>query len=190
MRLQSKNKKLLLIPVAIILIIAAYFTYAALSRSVWPFARNDKAVTDTQSTANDSPTSEELDEQAKTDAKNKEDFLNSATDQEQTQSGQSSPNTDTTGDVKISISPYRQSNELVVVTTNLGPLPDGTCTLTVTNGTNKQEQTAEIIYQPDYSTCAGFSVPVSSLGRGTWDIRLSVNSRGTTYSTQESIVVK
>ena len=44
----------------------------------------------------------------------------------------------------------------------------------VTVNGKKYSQEAEIIYQPEYSTCAGFSVPISSVGNGSWDISLSV----------------
>ena len=50
----------------------------------------------------------------------------------------------------------------------------GKCSLTVAANGKKVAQNADIIYQPEYSTCAGFSVPVSSVGGGQWTISLSV----------------
>ena len=50
----------------------------------------------------------------------------------------------------------------------------GKCSLTVAANGKKVTQNADIIYQPEYSTCAGFSIPVSSLGGGQWAISLSI----------------
>lgn len=50
----------------------------------------------------------------------------------------------------------------------------GSCKLVITNGSATTTQTAEIIYQPEYSMCAGFTVPVNAVGAGDWSIRLDV----------------
>lgn len=71
-----------------------------------------------------------------------------------------------------------QSGSQVVITTKLEGYSDGTCDLTVSNGSRITSQTAQVIYQPEFSTCAGFNVPVSSVGVGTWSITLSINSGG------------
>lgn len=50
----------------------------------------------------------------------------------------------------------------------------GSCVLTVTNGNKTTTQKADIMYQPEYSMCAGFSIPISTVGTGNWNINLDV----------------
>ena len=78
-----------------------------------------------------------------------------------------------------------QQGQSVIITTQLVGYSDGTCGLTVTNGANKTTQSAPVMYQAQASTCAGFLVPVSSIGAGTWKIDLSIQSGGKT--TQKGI---
>ena len=54
----------------------------------------------------------------------------------------------------------------------------GQCVLTITSSGQRSEQHAAIIYQPEYSTCAGFSMPARSLPKGTWHISLAVTPLG------------
>lgn len=69
-----------------------------------------------------------------------------------------------------------QENTTVVVRTKLTSIGDGTCTITATNGQRQHTETVEVLYQPTYSTCKGFSIPSSKLGSGTWSIRLQATS--------------
>lgn len=69
-----------------------------------------------------------------------------------------------------------QASGIVTLTTKLTGqgYSSGTCELTLLKGAVKHTEKAEIIYQPTYSTCAGFSIPVSTLGPGIWHISLAV----------------
>lgn len=78
------------------------------------------------------------------------------------------------------LSAKQESNGTVTVFTKLYGYSTGICKLDVTNGTKSTSQTAEAMYQPEYATCAGFSVPISSLGSGSWLIKLSVTNDGVT----------
>lgn len=73
----------------------------------------------------------------------------------------------------------------VVVYTQLKDYSNGTCALTVTNGSKTVTQSAQVMFQPQYSICAGFTVPISSVGSGSWTMTLSVTSDGVT--TQKTI---
>jgi len=73
-----------------------------------------------------------------------------------------------------------ESNHEVTVTTKLFNYSDGTCSLTVNNGSKTTSRTAPVIYQAQFSTCAGFTIPVSALDAGTWSFSLSVTSGGIT----------
>lgn len=72
--------------------------------------------------------------------------------------------------------------ESVTVYTKLKDIPNGTCSLKTTNDVSSVNQSAVVIYQPEYSTCAGFSVPIDKLGNGTWSITLTVDSSGKQYT--------
>lgn len=85
----------------------------------------------------------------------------------------------------VSLSAKMGSNNDVVVLTKLTSIGSGTCELIVTNGSKQVTQTAEIIYQPEYSSCAGFTVAKSSLGSGSWVLKLTITSGG--ESTTETI---
>ncbi|HSX15558.1 MAG TPA: hypothetical protein VLF40_02100 [Candidatus Saccharimonadales bacterium] len=86
------------------------------------------------------------------------------------------PPTDNNG---ITITP-RDSGDTVVIGTQLVGYSDGNCSLTVTNGAKTNTQTADVIYAPSYSICAGFTIAKSALGAGTWNISLAVTSGGNT----------
>lgn len=82
------------------------------------------------------------------------------------------------------------SGDTVVVSTQLAGYSDGTCKLTATNGSKTSVQTANVIYAPSFSTCAGFTVPIADLGNGTWSLTLDVTSGGTTNSKTATYEVK
>lgn len=85
----------------------------------------------------------------------------------------------------IELTTERTSNNELTVFTQLKGYASGGCELKVTNGSKAHSENAAIIYQPEYSVCAGFSVPVSKLGTGTWAITLIVTgSDGSTQAKQ------
>lgn len=71
------------------------------------------------------------------------------------------------------------SNSLIIVTTLKG-FASGTCNLSIKNGDKVYDTQVQIIYQPEYSTCAGFSVPLERLGVGSWSITLTATPTGGT----------
>lgn len=75
----------------------------------------------------------------------------------------------------IDLSAKQEANNSVTVFSKLFNIGSGTCNLTVVNGNNSASQQAEVIYQSEFSTCAGFSIPIAGLGSGTWTITLSVS---------------
>lgn len=80
----------------------------------------------------------------------------------------------------ITLTASKTSGTTVTVYTQLKDYSDGACTLTITNGSATNTQTAQVMFQPQYAICAGFSVPIDKLGTGLWSIKLSVLSGGTT----------
>lgn len=68
-------------------------------------------------------------------------------------------------------------------------LSSGTCTLTLTSNGRTVTRTANIIQNPSSSSCEGFSIPVTELGSGTWNINLAVNSGDRTGLFKDSISI-
>lgn len=89
----------------------------------------------------------------------------------------------------ITITPTRQ-NDQVVLRIKLKGYSDGSCALTITNDAKSTSQTAQVVYAPDFSTCAGFSIPVSTLGSGNWNISLAVTSGGITTNQSSAYTVQ
>lgn len=81
---------------------------------------------------------------------------------------------------QITLSARQEQNSSVTVFTKITGIGTGTCKLTVTNNSKTTTQSADIIYQPEYSSCAGFSVPIGSVGVGMWNINLAVTANGNT----------
>ena len=135
----------------------------------------------------DEPTPTQKQTQHKTDAATKESFLDNNTDhnttntkdtsQQLTTQAQPAPVPASAKHIELSA---EQSGETVVVTTKLREqgFSSGQCVLTITSSEQRSEQHAAIIYQPEYSTCAGFSVPARSLPKGMWHISLAVTPLG------------
>lgn len=90
----------------------------------------------------------------------------------------------------IELTTQHESNNTLTVFTKLPGYSSGTCELKVTNGSAVKTQSAPVIYQPEFSSCAGFSVPVDSLGKGIWTIQLAVTSNDTTDSKSITYEVK
>ncbi|MFZ2513641.1 MAG: hypothetical protein WAW63_04260 [Candidatus Saccharimonadales bacterium] len=84
----------------------------------------------------------------------------------------------------------KQEGSSVTISTRLTGYSDGTCTLLITNGSRSNTKTAQIVYSSQFSTCAGYSVPVSEFGTGTWSLKLLVTSGGTTTEKLASVEVR
>lgn len=120
-----------------------------------------------------SPTAKEKKEQSKNEAVDKQSFLDeeaSMTPPEQTST--TSPTT-----VTLTLSATQESGNVIVLT-KLKDVSAGACSLTASNGLKETSQSAQVIYGPEFSSCAGFSVPVDSVGIGVWEIQLSVTPSG------------
>lgn len=113
------------------------------------------------------PTPEEKAEQKKTDSNAKQDFI---------ESPDPSPAQDTTSSSSIELSAKQEDNGSVTILTKLYGVANGTCTLLITNGSQTYTESAPVIYQPSFSSCAGFNVQKSKLGTGQWSIKLSLDS--------------
>lgn len=89
----------------------------------------------------------------------------------------------------ITLSATQTDNE-VTITTKLVGYSDGECALVVGSDNGSLTRNAEIIYQPEFSTCAGFSIDTAELGKGTWNISLTVTSGSSSDKKELSLEVK
>jgi hypothetical protein len=131
---------------------------------------------------------------AKVDLQKKQATINSQTNSS-TGGDKSAPNSSTnytapTNPDNIVLSAQQSSSDAATITTKLYSYSDGQCELTVTNSGAQYKKSAPVIYQSEFSTCAGFNVPVSSLGPGTWNISLSVTSGGISQVKTTTLEVK
>lgn len=135
---------------------------------------------------NGGPTIEEEKATAEAEANAKKDLIENSKTSETTGSSNSTPQTAPT----IELSANKEADSTVTVFTKLYKIGSGTCALNVTNGSKQSSQTASVVYQPEYSTCAGFSVPIASLGVGNWSITLNVSASGQNYTKNITYEVK
>ena len=131
----------------------------------------------------DGPTPEQIQQEAEVNAADKQKYVES--NNQTTASGTASSSSKS-----IDLSAKQEGDSSVTVFTKAFGYGDGTCTLVATNQSRKTNLDAALIYQPEYSSCAGFSVPIDSLGKGTWNLKLSITSSGSTTDKSISYEVK
>lgn len=172
-----RPSKKIVVVLLLLFLIGAVFTILEIAH-VTNFIGN--ANTDT--TVSSGPTEEQKQAQAKADAQNKQQLIDDST--KSTQS--STPSTPDSHDASsLSISAAQTSdNKSVTVLTKIMGVSDGSCKLVLKNGEVSKTLTASIIYQPQFSSCAGFTVPVTDLGAGNWSIEVTATPVSGTDMTQ------
>ena len=170
-KLKKRKKNKLLVGLLVALLLAAVIGILEATK-LTDFIHRPVAV-DTA----DGPTPEQEQTEADVNAALKQQLI-----EEEAKAAEEPPENDTpaASTKRIELSAKKESNNTVTVFTKLYNYSSGTCNLTVTNGSKSNSQTATVVYQPEYATCAGFSVPTSQLGTGTWNINLKVDSNGAT----------
>lgn len=171
-----KNKKLLIFLGAAISLIAFLLILEAMN----VINLRQKTPDSSQSQG---PTTEQKQQDAEINADIKKQLIEEAPD------NNSGSDNAVTGK-SIELSARQETNNTVTVFTKLRGFSDGSCELTIANGTKTNTQSASVIYQPEFSSCAGFSVPIDSLGKGSWIMRLSVTSGGSTETKTLTFEVK
>ncbi len=92
--------------------------------------------------------------------------------------------------VTITAANEDQTSKILQVRAIIGVLTnDGTCTLTLTKGTQTVTKTANVQAQASESTCQGFDVPTSELSTGTWNIALHFENGQYQGDAQKSISI-
>lgn len=159
MQTHNKSKKDIFIIIAVIVMVSlCFFTFRYYSAN-----RNQ--------TVAGGPTAAELKKQAEVDANNKMSYTSDPKNSED-------PIYDTTDNptptYNLSLNGEQDSNGSVTFKTKLPGVSSGNCYLKVTNGAKTIAKTAPIIYQSEFSTCGGFSIPISELGVGAWKANLVI----------------
>lgn len=127
------------------------------------------------------PTEQELQQQKSAENKSKDTFLNKDT---RTQA----PASPQPGALEVTAS---QEGLTVVILTKIKNLASGTCSLTVHTSSKSITKTAALIYQPEFSSCAGFSIPVGETGTGHLDITVAVTDpNGETHTASTTSEVR
>lgn len=157
----TSTKKILLIAGVVALL--SLVTLAVLEKTqVTDFIKSSPT------TADSGPTKEERQTQDKTEQDQKQDFIESP-----------DPIPPQPSTPELELTARQEVDKSVTVLSKIRNAANGTCNLTITNDASSYTQSADIIYQPDFSSCAGFSIPQNKLGPGEWTIKLSVTTTET-----------
>lgn len=184
MDIRRKNKKMIskkhLLIIGVPLVVCATYAGVALGQSWWPFTIDRES--DGGSVTSQSNNSTTQTTQQQSDAEAKKEFINEQLNPSSTQS---------TPVGYASLSAYQQSDDTVIVTTKLSGVSDGTCSLKATRAEKSTAQQADVLYQPEYSMCAGFSIPTKTLGPGVWRLDLEVGTLdGHHYTATGTVTVR
>lgn len=135
-----------------------------------------------------SPTATESTAQKKVEAQQKKDF-NDAESSAPTPTNPAPPATPSTPqsfDMAIS-----QDASGLVVQAKAAGVSSGSCKLVASKGSTAITQTADVLFQPEFSTCAGFTVPSNQLVAGEWNVQLTITPpTGEALNQQRSFTVK
>ncbi|MDQ5963583.1 MAG: hypothetical protein QG629_665 [Patescibacteria group bacterium] len=136
------------------------------------------------------PSKQQQEQEHKANAEKKQSYLDQAygKNPEQPEKGSASSGDTTPSPSSVEIS-TKQNGSSVLILAKMQNVPTGTCKLSVTNGSQSIAQSAKIIYQPEFSSCAGFTVPVSGLGTGDWSVVLEAQTDGGQILTSGSTAV-
>ena len=176
---KKRSKKPLLIAAIIAVVLLGGYTAYAATQSTWPFMK-----TETKSHHDD--TTKSNDDSDKSDASKNSSSNDSDNGDATTPPSKTPPQYDedpsksTPKDTLTGVINYKAVNDgsLVLRTTINQDVSSGTCALTLANtATNKTfEQSVDIIQRPSASNCNGFTIPLSKLGNGTWNITIGLTS--------------
>ena len=178
MKIQKKKKRNLKIYIIIIiatLIACGSLYYFMVLKNSGP----DKVDSSRSSQSSDNITQEEREAQARDEAQQKKDYIN-------TDSDNNNPPAETDSSDKITMS-ITQTNTDVIVATNLGYIASGTCEISTPNG---YYASADIMYNVSHSTCMGFSIKKDHLVTGSNTIKLTVSYKNTILTKTEDIVIQ
>lgn len=85
----------------------------------------------------------------------------------------------------IEISTRQESDKTVTILSKItGQAGKDKCKLSISNNGKRVDQEADVIYQTEFSSCAGFTIPIDQLGAGRWSITISVGDKSNTTTAE------
>ncbi len=83
------------------------------------------------------------------------------------------------------------NNSLSIRVTIDQKLDEGSCSLTLTRRSDGKivQKSAEVFLNPSSTSCKGFDIPTSELGKGSWDIDISIKSRDSKGTIKGSVAI-
>lgn len=149
---------------AIVLILS--YSAAAYINNWWPVSLFSSSEITSEDTSTQELTEEEIKANAEKEAQDKQDFLDNQGNTPENLIPQPTAN-----DIELNISGTTSS---LTIQTKLKGITSGTCLIKLVNAGISISREAEVMFTPEYSTCAGFSIPKSDLSSGLWLITLEV----------------
>ena len=168
---QKPNKLLLVVPFLLVVVLVG--SWFVMSR------REETASTDTSS---DQPTTEETINYEPPSEEEKQE-TDENVDKTKTAEPEPKPVTTNNGSVKV-VKVWQTSGSDVVVQGSLSGSSWETCRVTFKKGDSTLAREAPVIYQPDYSTCEGFTIKGADFpSSGSWTVTLTgIRSDGSTMT--------
>ncbi len=87
--------------------------------------------------------------------------------------------------LSLDVSARQESDKSVTILGKIkGLTGNNKCKLSISNNGKVINQEADVIYQTEFSSCAGFNIGVDQLGTGVWTINLAVGDRSSSTTTE------
>lgn len=183
---RSKNKKKHLTTVLMLILVIAISGVAySYFEKVWLFTPSTENQTPQPQKDTSVPIISNEPQMKDSGIKNKENLANSEKNTPSLSHSRTGQSKAPVIDIDIS----REKSNIVTISTKIQHISNGVCKLSVINKKSNILKTADIIYQPEFSTCAGFDIKHAELGNGTWKIKLELISNKKTYVKESSFDV-
>lgn len=96
----------------------------------------------------------------------------------------------TTGSVEVEITALNQTDTYLQIRTMIQTLQPGTCSLTVTKGSDVVTRTAGSQALANSSSCKGFNIPLNELSPGEWTVDVKFNNPELSGSVTDRITIR
>jgi len=161
---QTKKKKVIVILVVIaIIIITGLLTFAVLEkRGFFGDKQDNSKIEKTDNTDKNRETSN---------------YNSSDNDKEKPVNDPQQNANNQSPDIDGFITSTNISYEILTIRTQINELlPEGTCSLVLSNSQKSLTRNSNLINSATSSSCYGFDVPISELANGNWQIKITISS--------------
>lgn len=180
-RRQATNKKPLILVAVAILLLAGGLAF---------YLKSQNGSANAPAIVNNPPEAEKIDLSPPTEAEKQQVQENKINDDKERAAAPGTTTPPSDKSAKISQASYDSAGRRLVVQTQLFGTGWQQCTLEVTQGTRKVTKTADTLYQPNFSTCMGFSVDAAEFATGgEWNVLIKASNKdGKVYSSNQEKV--